>query len=373
MSQLFLRALTASALLVTAVGCAGDPVGTADQSLVDASASLGAADPKSPYAADATSLVLAPGATHQLSATKVANGKDVPESSVQWSSSDAAVATVSGSGLVTAVAAGEATISITRGAHQVDVAVTVTGCGLSPLVMGTTTGAITSDDCVFPSGRFADFFSVTTVPGQIVEFYATGVAGAFGFRTPAANLVDGNNLGSVGIGSAPIRVIANGSPFNVFVSANLGVTGSYTLAASAPSEPHHCDVYNFVTPGTSFGATVTAENACHYAVQYSPVTEAIGKPLAAHGYNILLTELKPYTVTITGLTDSFDATLTVFGPGGVVAQNVAGALPSPGTRSVTFTPSAAAYYYIEISGGRFVNGLDDWQTQMGSYQISISQ
>lgn len=372
MSQMFLRALTASALLVTAVGCAGDPVGTSNEVMGDAAASLHTADPKTPYEVNRTSLLLAPGATEQLAVTRTANGEPVPPTSVVWSSSDDAVATVSDAGLVTAVAPGDAIISVTRGAHRLDVAVTVSGCAVGPLPAGTIQGEVTSTDCVFPNGRYADFFSVSTTPGQIIEFMATGLAGSFGYREASADPVASRLYGAVAINGAPIRIISNGTPFNVYVSGSLGVTGGYSLVSSAPTEPHHCDVFNFILPGTSFSATVTEANACHYEVQYSPVPEAIGKPLAAHGFNILLTELKSYTVTITGLTDSFDPALTIFGPNGVHAQAAPGPLPSPGTRSVAFTPSQAGYYYIEISGGRFIDDLETWDKQMGTYHLTVS-
>lgn len=364
--SLFLAATAAFA--VTAIGCAGDPVGTAPS--FDAVASLQTAD-HAPFEVSASTVTLQPGDSEQLTVRKVANGQVVPETSVSWSSSDPAVATVSDAGLVTAVAAGEATISVTRGVHRVDVAVTVSGCAVRPLPLGVFSGELTAQDCPFVSGRPADFFAVGTTAGQILEFEVTGMDARVGFKEATLDPRGGRDFGSVKY--APLRVIANGGPLQVYVRSGNDTFGSYTLRRSAPTEAHDCAVYNFVTPGASFSTTVTDANACHYPVRYSPVPEAIGKPLVAHGFNILLTELKPYTVTITGLTDSFDPALTVFGNTGVVAQAVPGPLPTAGTRSVTFTPATAGYYYIEVSGGRFIDAMLTWDAQKGPYHMTISQ
>ncbi len=70
---------------------------------------------------------LQPGATVQLSATASdAAGKAVTGKSVAWSSSSTSVATVSATGLVTAVAAGTATIRATVDGKSASAAVTVT-------------------------------------------------------------------------------------------------------------------------------------------------------------------------------------------------------------------------------------------------------
>ena len=76
---------------------------------------------------DESSLTLAPGETAQLTAT--VSPDDASDQSVSWSSSDEKVATVSGSGKVTAVAAGEAEITVTTtdGGKTDTCTVTVTG------------------------------------------------------------------------------------------------------------------------------------------------------------------------------------------------------------------------------------------------------
>ena len=74
----------------------------------------------------ATSLSIFRGATRQLSATtKDAQGNTLAGRPIAWSSSNAAQATVSGSGLVTAVAIGQATITATSEGKSSSVAVDI--------------------------------------------------------------------------------------------------------------------------------------------------------------------------------------------------------------------------------------------------------
>lgn len=323
-----------------------------------------------PYEVNATSVALRVGATYQLEATKLPNGKDAPDGSITWSSADPAVATVSSTGLVTGVAAGQTLVSATRGAHRVDVAITV-GCAVSPLGIGTASAELTTDDCEFPEGRLADFFSFNTVPGEAVELTVSGLSGWLGLRQASADPTAGASHG-IGLAAYTVRVVGNGGPLHAFFSGFAGEQGAYSITRAASTEAHRCGAYNFLIPGASFSAAVTTANACHFNVAFSPVPEAIGKPLAAHWFTMYLNEVKPYTITITGLTDSFDAALTVFHAGAVVAQAVPGALPSPGSRSVTFTPAAAGYYSVEVSGGRFIDNLETWEMQTGPYQMTIT-
>lgn len=359
-------ALAVTALLTAACGPDSTIVEPAATSL-DAPALASA-----PYEVNETAVTLAIGDTRQLEATRLPNGKDAPAGSITWSSDDPAIATVSATGLVTGVAPGQTVVAATRGAHRVEVAITVTGCTVSPLAIGTTSAELTSDDCEFPAGRLADFFSMNTTPGETIELTVSGPPGWLGVREASADPTAG---ASHGIGSAAymVRVVGNGGPLNTFFSGLAGEQGAYTITRAASTEAHRCGAYNFLIPGASFAAAVTMANACHFNVAFSPVPEAIGKPLAAHWFSMYLTEIKPYTITINGLTDSFDPALTIFHGGAVVAQDVPGPLPSSGSRTVTFTPAAAGYYNVEVSGGRFIDNLVTWEVQTGPYHMTVSQ
>ena len=74
-----------------------------------------------------TALSLFVGGTSQLSFTYNPEDADFDPSSAKWSSADETVATVDGTGLVTAVGAGETTVTLTAGEITAECSVSVTG------------------------------------------------------------------------------------------------------------------------------------------------------------------------------------------------------------------------------------------------------
>ncbi|MCS3456727.1 uncharacterized protein YjdB [Aeromonas sp. BIGb0405] len=146
-------------------------------------------------------LTLAAGLTAQLAATGSyddGSNRDVT-ASVSWSSSDPAVATVSPSGLVTAVAPGSATITGALDGETATIAVTVTsavlvnngldlttGALLNTLPMGTTTQLTvtatftdgTSSNVTTLAALVSDNTGVATVsPSGLITAVAAGTAG----------------------------------------------------------------------------------------------------------------------------------------------------------------------------------------------------
>lgn len=110
--------------LVTATG-AGDATITATSGGVHGTATVTVTDPATTVEVDPTSATLTVGATVQITATVKALSGSVLSSTVTWSSSDQAVATVDGNGLVTAVASGTATVTATADGIQATVQITV--------------------------------------------------------------------------------------------------------------------------------------------------------------------------------------------------------------------------------------------------------
>ncbi|GIT52549.1 MAG: hypothetical protein Ct9H300mP15_27620 [Gemmatimonadota bacterium] len=118
-------ATVSSSGLVTAVAN-GTATITATSGSASGTAAVTVAVPTSLELSDTLLTFSALGDTTQLSATvKDQNGATMSGASVTWSSSSASVATVSSSGLVTAVANGTATITATSGSASGTAAVTV--------------------------------------------------------------------------------------------------------------------------------------------------------------------------------------------------------------------------------------------------------
>ena len=359
----FRTSVLVSLTVLAAAGCA--PEATP----FEPAATTGASFVSSPIGTADTEVVLAPGATHQVDLTKVANGKAAPATSVEWSSSNDLVASVSETGLVTAVASGEAVISATRGVHVVTVTIRVGNCDILPLGMGVTSGSITTLDC--PVGSyFADIYSIPTATGEIIRITSAGMAGQAGIKVPGTGAIDGSwQTVPVGFG---VRVIGNGSPLHAFARAQ--APGSYTLTRTAPVEAHDCNDYNFLLAGSAFATTLTPANSCQYPVEFGVIEAANGMPLNAHYYNMLAEAGKTYTVTITGVSNTFNPALTVFAGPGNVFQSAPMEETAPSTRTVTFSRATTGYVGVEVASGRFIGGLEpeNWTIEQGSYTMTVS-
>jgi hypothetical protein len=369
-------ALAASAAVLAA--CASDSLLRPEPLLSSAARSDKSADSSDPYQVDVASLSLKPGNTYQLVVTKSANGKAVPNPSIAFASSDATVASVTSDGFVTAIAPGATTIAVTRGSHEVDVAVTVIDpCAPLPIETGVTTGEITPDDCPFASfNRREDWYSFTPANGEVLKIKLTGVAGLTGVTNVPTDALAATVLGSANTNVA-FRVIGNGDALREFVADQDGtIFGAYSLTRTIDTTPFSCGTNTFIIAGATFSAAMATQTSCVGKVAFTNVPQALGKPLNLDRYVVRVTELKPYTITISGLTSSFDPALTVY-PNVLNAPPIAQALPSaapaPASRSVTFTPPSLGYYLIEVAGGRFIDNLVTWSAQTGPYTVSVSR
>jgi len=143
----------------------GIPGGLSDTATVTVSAVPVAAVTVSP-----TSASLAPGATQQLSATpQDANGNPLSGRPVTWISNNSAVAQVSGTGLVTAVAAGSATVTATSEGKSGSATITVTAPPPPPPPPppgGTILTHEAFEDGAFASRGWYDNTGMTTTTAQ---------------------------------------------------------------------------------------------------------------------------------------------------------------------------------------------------------------
>src|ERR1700691_2413452 len=155
---------------------------------------------------------------------------------VTWTSSTPAVATVTSSGLVTAVSPGTATVSASLpGLTTASAAITVTGAG------GTTTGATLSSLAIIPGTQ-----SVAS-PSQTSQFIAIGTTSTGATEdltsvvtwssssTQVATISSGGLATGVGQGTTTITAIySNSNSTVVTATAIFTVTGGTSEALTAP-------------------------------------------------------------------------------------------------------------------------------------------
>ena len=245
-------------------------------------------------------LTLAAGQSSQLAASGAygdGTTKDVTHD-VHWSSSDPAIATVSLTGLVTAVAPGTATITGTLDGQSATLSVTVTNATLNVGGLTITTPPVTlaagQGSQLAASGSYSD--GTTTDVTANVQWSSDNPAVA---TVDASGLVTG-----VAPGTATITGTLDGQSATLSVTvtnATLNAGGltitvpPMTLAAGLTGQLAASGTYS---DGTS--ADVTAN------VQWSS-----DPAIATVSLTGLVTAVAPGTVTITGTLDGQSATLSV--------------------------------------------------------------
>jgi plastocyanin len=211
----------------------------------------------------ASTNVLVTGNTLQLSAAPKDQSGNAIAATLTWSSSNPAVATVSGTGLVTAVGVGAATVTASSGGVSGSYAITV--AGVTPVLTSITiTGASNS---VAPGATLQ-------LAAQAKDQNGAAMAATFVWSSVSAAVatVSGSGLVTgVAAGTTTIRATAG------------SVTGTFALTVAQTSFPLAATVF---MPGLSFspvqldvavGAVVTWEfPALSHNVQFT--TTAAGTP-----------------------------------------------------------------------------------------------
>ena len=192
------------------------------------------------------------GATAQLTAqARNAAGAVVPGGTFTWTSSDPTVATVSGTGLVTAVANGPFTISAVTEGVQGQLALTV---AQAPASLSITTQ---------PSGGASGAVLATQPAVTLLD--ANGNAVTNDSRTSVTAAI-GSGSGTIG-GTTAVTASAGVARFSDLVIT--GVVGDYTLSFSAPNVPAVASDTITIVPGA-----VAAQQSL---VSVSPDTIAAGQ------------------------------------------------------------------------------------------------
>src|SRR5436190_1302729 len=174
-----------------------------------------------------TTASLTVGATTQLTATpKDASGTALSGRTVTWATSNAAVATVSASGLVTSVAAGSATITATSEGQSGTSAITVTNVPVASVTVRPAIASLVAGTTVQLTATPKDALG-NPLSGRVVTWSsdALGVA-----AVSATGLVSG-----LGIGGVTITATSEGQSGSAAVTVNLvsDSTPLYTLGNGA--------------------------------------------------------------------------------------------------------------------------------------------
>lgn len=190
-----LEAYIVTLLALTAAACGGD-----------------SPDPVGPGPTVATVAItpnggtIAPQQTLQLTATpRDARGGTVAGASVTWSSSASSVATVSGSGLVTGVGPGEATITATSGGRGGDVVVSVLEPEEAPEIGALAPAAIPADAGDFELAVEGTGFS----PSSVVRW--NGAARPTTYESPTRLVAEIPAADVASIGTAVVSVVKGGT------------------------------------------------------------------------------------------------------------------------------------------------------------------
>jgi uncharacterized protein YjdB len=170
------------------------------------------------------------GATVQLTATtRDAGGNTLTGRSIVWSSSNTGVATVSGSGLVTSVAAGSAVVTATSEGVSGSATVTVTAAPPTPVASVT----ITPPSVSITVGATAQLTATTkdaqgnTLTGRVVTWSSSNGTVA---TVSGSGLVTG-----VGVGAAVITATSEGVSSGVTVTVSPKPVVSVTITPSSGS------------------------------------------------------------------------------------------------------------------------------------------
>src|SRR6185437_1360481 len=209
---------------------------------------------------------VAAGQTVQLTATpKDANGNPLTGRVVTWSSSNTSVATVNGSGLVSGVVAGTATITATSEGQSGTSAITVTGAAPG---CATSTTAFQNSAFASQNGSFTATFDAT--PNGAGLDAATGLSqGAAAAYTDLAVIIRFNTGGTIDARNGGAYAAANTIPYTA------GTSYHFRIVVDVPSHTYAA----YVTPAG--GAEQTIGTGFAFRTEQSTVTALANWALTA--------------------------------------------------------------------------------------------
>jgi uncharacterized protein YjdB len=285
------------------------------------------------------------GQTVQLTATpKDASGNALTGRVVTWASSAPAVATVSGTGLVSGVAAGTATIAATSEGQSGPAAITVSAVPVASVAVSPATAGVTVGQTV----------QLTATPKDASGNALTGRVVIWTTSAPAVATVSGTGLVSgVAAGSATVTATSEGksATATLTVTAPVNNPGTVTdLAVSGVTDTSATLTFTEVTDGTGLPASYDvrlAAGTISWAFAASVIRGSCATPVAGTAIGA------KRTCTVLGLAAStryqvqavaFRGTLgvnAVLGSLSNVASGTTASSTAP-VASVTLSPASAS-------------------------------
>ena len=287
---------------------------------------------------------IAVGGTAQLSASaRDANGAALPGRLVGWSSSDEAVATVSSTGLVTAVKVGSATITASSEGKSGTSVVTVTAAPVASVTVTPPTATVVAGQTVTLEARTLDA-SGGTLTGRAVTWSSS--------NTAAATVSQSGVVSGVAPGNATITATSEGK----------SGTSAVTVTAPAPAP-----VATVTVAPTSANLTVNATQQITATPRDAQGNALTGRQVTWSSANTAIA-----TVSSTGLITAkavggTTVTATSEGKTGTVTVTVA----APTVGSVAVTPTSVT---LNIAGSTTLTATvrDDGGTTITGAQVSWS-
>ncbi|GAB1341808.1 beta strand repeat-containing protein [Gemmatimonas sp.] len=265
-----------------------------------------------------------PGTTQQLSTTvRDSSGAELTGRAVAWTTSNAAIASVSATGLVTAVAVGTATITATVGGVPGIMTLTVLA-----LPTSITSVAVTPTSVSLPVGRSASLTPDVTQPSG-----APAATVTYGTTAPSIATVSAAGLVvAVGPGTATITVTASSAGNTGYSAASRTATVTVTVTDVPVATVSVAPANASILTGATQQLVVTARDSAGQTLTGRTVSWAtLNASVATVSTNGLVTGISAGSATITATIDGVVGTATI------TVQT-----PPPGITSLTVSPTSAS-------------------------------
>jgi uncharacterized protein YjdB len=282
-----------------------------------------------------SSATIVVGSTSQLTAvTKDSAGNTLSGRVVSWASGNTAVATVNGSGLVSAVGVGSATVTATSEGTSSSASITVTNVPVASVTVSPTSASITAGATQQLSAATKDAAG-NTLTGRVVTWASSNTAVAM---VNGAGLVTG-----VASGSTTITATSEGK------SGTSAITVSTVPVASVSVSPASANL----TTGQTVQLTATPRDAGGNALSGRAVTWASGNTsVATVNGNGLVTGVSAGSVTITATSEGKSGTSSIT----VTVAPVATVSVSPASTSVAVGGSVQLAVTLRDASGNVLSG-----------------